>query len=91
MMVALANLYTILDVSIQQLAVGLAILALLVALAWYVKAEIRHTRPGVESGHGSQRLHLRFRQSRRPQAHARTPPPVRPNRRADRENQHRER
>jgi hypothetical protein len=35
-MVALANLYTILDVSIQQLAVGLAILALLVPLAWYV-------------------------------------------------------
>jgi len=33
--VALANLYTILDVSIQQLAVGLAILASLVALAWY--------------------------------------------------------
>jgi hypothetical protein len=35
-MVALANLYTVLDVSIQQLAVGLAILASLVALAWYV-------------------------------------------------------
>jgi hypothetical protein len=35
-MVALTNLYTILDVSIQQLAVGLAILALLLALAWYV-------------------------------------------------------
>jgi hypothetical protein len=35
-MIALANLYTILDVSIQQLAVGLAILAFLVALAWYV-------------------------------------------------------
>jgi hypothetical protein len=35
-MVALANLYTILDVSIEQLAIGLAILALLVALAWYV-------------------------------------------------------
>jgi hypothetical protein len=35
-MVALANLYTILDVSIQQLAAGLGILALLVALAWYV-------------------------------------------------------
>jgi hypothetical protein len=34
--VALANLYTILDVSIEQLAVGLAILPLLVALAWYV-------------------------------------------------------
>ena len=35
-MVALADLYTILDVSIQQLAVGLAILPSLVALAWYV-------------------------------------------------------
>ena len=35
-MVALANLYTLLDVSIQQLAVGLAILASLVALAWYL-------------------------------------------------------
>jgi hypothetical protein len=35
-MVALANLYTILDVSTQQLAVGLAMLALLVALTWYV-------------------------------------------------------
>jgi hypothetical protein len=35
-MIALANLYTILDVSIQQLAVGLAILPSLVALAWYV-------------------------------------------------------
>jgi hypothetical protein len=35
-MVALANLYTILDVSIQQLATGLAILPSLVALAWYV-------------------------------------------------------
>jgi hypothetical protein len=39
-MVALANLYTILDVSIQQLAVGLAILPLLVALAWYVSHPI---------------------------------------------------
>ena len=35
-MVALANLYSILDVSIQQLAVGLAMLPPLVALAWYV-------------------------------------------------------
>jgi hypothetical protein len=35
-MVALANLYTILDVSIQQLAIGLAMLPSLVALAWYV-------------------------------------------------------
>jgi hypothetical protein len=35
-MVALANLYTILDVSFQQLAVALAILPSLVALTWYV-------------------------------------------------------
>ena len=35
-MVALANLYTVLDVSIQQLAMGLATLPLLMALAWYV-------------------------------------------------------
>ena len=35
-MVAPANLYTILDVSIQQLAIGLAMLPVLVALAWYV-------------------------------------------------------
>jgi hypothetical protein len=35
-MVALANLYAALDVSIQQLAVGLAIFASLVALTWYV-------------------------------------------------------
>jgi hypothetical protein len=35
-MVALANLYSVLDVSIQQLAVGLAILPSLVAVAWYV-------------------------------------------------------
>jgi len=50
-MVALANLYTILDVSIQQLAVGLAILPLLVALAWYVShpAHRRHLSPKVGS------------------------------------------
>jgi hypothetical protein len=35
-MVALANLVTILDVSIQQFVVGLAILLFLVAMAWYV-------------------------------------------------------
>ena len=33
---ALADLYAILDVPIEQLAAGLAILPLLVALAWYV-------------------------------------------------------
>jgi hypothetical protein len=43
-MVALANLYTILDVSIQQLAVGLAILPSLVALAWYVSHPIHRRR-----------------------------------------------
>jgi hypothetical protein len=35
-MVTLANLYALSGWSIQQLAVGLAILPLLVALAWYV-------------------------------------------------------
>ena len=50
-MVALANLYTILDVSTQQLAVGLAILPSLVALAWYVShpAHRRHLSPKVGS------------------------------------------
>jgi hypothetical protein len=43
-MVALANLYTILDVSIQQLAVGLAILPPLVALAWYVSHPVHRRR-----------------------------------------------
>jgi hypothetical protein len=43
-MVALANLYTILDVSIQQLAVGLAMLPPLVALAWYVSHPIHRRR-----------------------------------------------
>jgi hypothetical protein len=35
-MVTLANLYALSDWSIQQLAIGLAMLPLLVALAWYV-------------------------------------------------------
>jgi hypothetical protein len=35
-MVTLANLYALSDWSVQQLAVGLAMLLLLVALAWYV-------------------------------------------------------
>ena len=50
-MVALANLYTILDVSTQQLAVGLAILPSLVALAWYVShpAHRRHLSSKVGS------------------------------------------
>ena len=43
-MVALANLYTMLDVSIQQLAVGLAILPSLVALAWYVSHPVHRRR-----------------------------------------------
>jgi len=50
-MVALANLYTILDVSIQQLAVGLAILPLLVALAWYV-SHPAHRRQLSATTHG---------------------------------------
>jgi len=43
-MVALENLYTILDVSIQQFAAGLAILPLLVGLAWYVSHPIHRRR-----------------------------------------------
>ena len=35
-MVTLANLYALSDWSIQQLAIGLAMVPLLVALAWYV-------------------------------------------------------
>ena len=35
-MVTLANLYALSDWSIQQLAIGLAMLPLLVGLAWYV-------------------------------------------------------
>jgi hypothetical protein len=42
-MVALANLYTIVDVSIQQ-ALGLATLPLLVALAWYVSHPVHRRR-----------------------------------------------
>lgn len=53
-MVTLANLYILSDWSIQQLATGLAMLPLLVALAWYVSHPVRRlglsaatTRPGV--------------------------------------------
>jgi hypothetical protein len=46
-MVALANLYTILDVSIQQLVMGLATLPLLVALAWYVSDPVHRSRLSV--------------------------------------------
>jgi len=35
-MIALANLYALSDWSIQQIAIGLAMLPLLMALAWYV-------------------------------------------------------
>jgi hypothetical protein len=39
-MVAPANIYTLLDLSIQQFAVGLAFLASLVALTWYVSRRV---------------------------------------------------
>jgi hypothetical protein len=42
-MVTLANLYALSDWSVQQLAVGLAMLLLLVALAWYV-SHLAHRR-----------------------------------------------
>jgi len=53
-MVALANLCATLDVSIQQLAAGLAILALLVALTWYVS----HPRmaPTVSRAHNYKKI-----------------------------------
>ena len=35
-MIALADLYALSDWSIQQIAIGLAMLPMLVALAWYV-------------------------------------------------------
>jgi hypothetical protein len=43
-MVTLANLYALSDWSIQQLAVRLAILPLLVALAWYVSHPVHRRR-----------------------------------------------
>jgi hypothetical protein len=49
-MVALANLYTILDVSIQQLAVGLAILSSLVAVAWYVSHPVHRRQLSARVG-----------------------------------------
>lgn len=39
-MVALANIYPLLNVSIQQFAVGLAIPASLFALTWYVSRRV---------------------------------------------------
>jgi hypothetical protein len=55
-MVTLANLYALSDWSIQQLAIGLAMLPLLVALAWYVSHPVhrRHLstdtpRPGTRA------------------------------------------
>jgi hypothetical protein len=53
-MIALASLYTMLDVPIQQFEAGLVILLLLVALAWYVSHPAHRrrlyaatSRPGV--------------------------------------------
>ena len=54
-MVTLANLYALSDWSIQQLAVGLAILPLLVALAWYVSHPVHRRRlSGALHGPGTQ-------------------------------------
>jgi hypothetical protein len=41
---ALANLYAISDWSIQQIAIGLAVLPLLVALVWYVSHPVHRRR-----------------------------------------------
>jgi hypothetical protein len=43
-MVTLANLYALSDWSIQQLAIGLAILPLLVVLTWYVSHPVHRRR-----------------------------------------------
>jgi hypothetical protein len=43
-MVTLANLYTLSDWSIQQVAIGLAMLPWLVALAWYVSHPVHRRR-----------------------------------------------
>jgi hypothetical protein len=43
-MVALANLYALSDWSIQQLAIGLVVISLLVALAWYVSHPVHRRR-----------------------------------------------
>jgi hypothetical protein len=48
---ALANLYALSDWSIQQLAIGLAMLPLLVALAWYV-SHPAHRRQLSATTHG---------------------------------------
>ena len=58
-MVALANLYTILDVSTQQLAVGLAILPLLVALAWYVSHPVHRLQLSAARPRPAARARLR--------------------------------
>jgi hypothetical protein len=58
-MVALANLYTILDVSIQQLAMGVAILPFLVALAWYVSHPAHRLQLSAAACRPGARLRLR--------------------------------
>ena len=63
-MVALANLYTILDVSIQQMATGLAILPLIVALAWYVSHPAHRRQLSAASCRPGARARLRSDRSR---------------------------
>ncbi len=58
-MVTVANLYALSDWSIQQLAIGLAMLPLLVALAWYVSHPVHRRRlSGALRGSGA---HVRSR------------------------------
>ena len=64
-MVALANLYTILDVSFQQLAVGLAILPSLVALTWYVSHPAHRRQLSAASCRPGARARLRSDRRRR--------------------------
>jgi len=57
-MAALASLYEISDWSIQQLALGLVLLPLLIALAWYVShpAHRRQLSTGTPSGERTTRM-----------------------------------
>lgn len=63
-MVTLANLYAVLDMPVQQLAMGLAILPLLVALAWYVSRPAHRLQLSAASCRPGARARLRSDRSR---------------------------
>ncbi len=75
-MVALANLYTILDVSFQQLAVGLAILPSLVALTWYVSHPAHRRQLSAASCRAGARARLRSDRSPAQALSPRTEPAI---------------